>query len=605
MVIKYILKATSFIWSRFKKIFLLLSFLTILMGLIPYATLWTSKQLVNSVAFLLGGNKENYSDVLFFIILQICINLINSLLQVIYNNTFTVLQLKLDLTLEGLILNKASNVPLIYFEDSNFFNHMERIRGNQGSRFLSPIRTFLSIIKSSITLVSYVYFLFSIHWILVIINAILAIPIVWLNKKLGNMRFNTYIKQTPILREAYYLSYLLKDKQAAKEIRLFNLGQYFQNRWLNNYNKNIASQLFIIKKQQKNDFIFGSLSSIFYGISSIFIIWLIKGKSINIGEFVAITEAAKGTQSSINDISINMALLYEQSLFIQDFFSFFDYNIPNVQLDSGHLPITFPLKNGIRLENVSFQYLNSDKPVLKNITLNIKSGEKIAIVGDNGSGKTTLIKCILGLYPIMNGNIFYDDIPIENISREFLYKGISTIFQDYTKYFFSIKENIFFGDVAAYGNSHKLQEASLKSGVTEFTSNLEKGFETILGNILPDGVDLSGGQWQKVSLARAMFRDAELYIFDEPTSALDPQSELEIYHLFSEISKDKTALFITHRMASAQLADRIIVLKDGEVIETGTHDELLQNGYYYKEMFDMQAGWYKESLKEQETYAWT
>ncbi|WP_444876477.1 ABC transporter ATP-binding protein [Bacillus mycoides] len=252
----------------------------------------------------------------------------------------------------------------------------------------------------------------------------------------------------------------------------------------------------------------------------------------------------------------------------------------------------------MRFENVSFSYPNSQKEVLKNVSFSIKPGEKIAIVGHNGSGKTSLIKCLLGLYPLTSGNIYFDDVPINKIQLNSLRDNITVIFQDFTKYFLTIEENIAFGNISERNDKKKIQDVALQSGIHTDITKFPNKYQSYVGRFLYEGEELSGGQWQKVAIARALFKNSPIMILDEPTAALDPLSERGIFDKFKQLTEERTTLLISHKMSAAKLADKIIVLDNGKLVEFGTHEQLvLQKGKYH-ELYTTQAEFYDNKIRE-------
>ncbi|MGG1513743.1 ATP-binding cassette domain-containing protein, partial [Brevibacillus agri] len=246
----------------------------------------------------------------------------------------------------------------------------------------------------------------------------------------------------------------------------------------------------------------------------------------------------------------------------------------------------------IFIKNLSFKYPKSNQLVLNGITIHIRPGEKVAIVGDNGSGKSTLVKCLMGLYQVEKGSVFYDDIDIVNIDNCDLHKNMTAIFQDFMKYAFTVMDNISFGDIHNTHDFELVKRIGIQTGVDDFVKKMPKDYDTLLGKILGEGEDLSGGQWQKIAIARSLFRDSKILILDEPTSSLDPLKELEVYEQFNSMTNGKTVIFISHRMAAARMADKIIVLKNGKVAECGTHDDLMFLKSEYYQMYSVQAKWY-------------
>ncbi len=592
MKIKHLLKSVRMVWKLGKAWLITTILFSIIAGLIPVTALWITKELINAVANLIMDQAGDYRLALSLLLLQFLISLFSSVMTNWQEYLDRKIELRLDHDLQQVILAKTTSVPLAYFDIPDFYHHLSRVQGNQGSRFVSPIRNLLNIGKSGIVIGSFLIYLFTVHWSLVLLSLVAAVPIFLVQRKFGNSKFRLFLFQTPLAREANYTSHLLQDRNAAKEIRLFGLASHLAKRWSDRFWRNANQSLKLLRKQQLADVGLDGLTALFYVGSAGIIIWLIRTTSVKIGDFVAIGQAVQGTQSSINQISMLSARIYEESLYIQNFFHFLEYENQALISETGTQPFPAPLKTGIEIDAVTFSYPGQDRPVLQNVSFQIRPGEKVAIVGENGSGKTTLVKCLMGLYPVTSGSISLDGLNIKQIDKSDLYQHITVIFQDYMRYSYSAHDNIAFGDIERLDDHPHVQEVAATSGVDEFVQKFPNGYNTYLGRFLQDGEDLSGGQWQKIALARALFRDGDVIILDEPTAALDPHAEMEVFRQFESLTRDKTSIFISHRMSAARMADRIIVMKDGQVVEIGSHEELIALNAEYAQMYGAQAKWY-------------
>ncbi|WP_232695572.1 ABC transporter ATP-binding protein [Brevibacillus daliensis] len=590
----YFKKALNIIWPIGKFWILITVLFSIVNGLIPVLSIWITKELINSVLSLIEGESSSKSYSFTFLLLQFSLIVISSVLKNVQIYIDRKFQVKLDHVLQIKIFKKTTSVPFYYFDLPEFYNHLDRISGSQGVRFISPINSIFKILQETIVLSSIMIYLWSIHWSLVLLSLLAAIPYFIFNYKFGNQMFMFHLNQTPLAREVNYTSYLLQDRQNAKEIRLFNLGGHLIKHWSSKYLVNENLNLKLMRKRQFLNVSLDALTTLFYSSSAGIIIWLITKTQVKIGDFVAIGQAVQASQSAINNISESLASITEENLYLEDYFKFTEFN--NIDNDQDYSKLNFPnpLKQGIQVKNFHFKYANNDNYILKDISFTISAGEKIAIVGENGSGKTTLVKCLMGLYPATKGTISFDNHCINDIKETDLRKYITVIFQDFMRYEFSVRDNIVFGDITNINNEDKMKEASINSGASKFIELLPKSYETYLGRFLYDGEDLSGGQWQKIALARALFKEGEIIILDEPTASLDPKAEIEVYKQFELLSKNKTAIYISHRMAAAKLADKIIVMKDGSIIEQGTHDELLKLEKEYFRMYKIQSEWFNK-----------
>ena len=594
---KNLKKAFLFITSIGKYWIFFSIFTSIILGFIPAITLYIIKELVNSVAQTIQEPSLSFSTPIFLLSLQLVVALISAILQNIQEYIDKKFEIQLDYKLKLIILQKSATVPLAYFEDHKFYNHLSRIEGS-GNNFLAPFKSILQILKTLITFFSMLVFLLSIHWSLVLFSIIVAIPMFIIHAKFGNTRFWMQYNLTPEAREANYLSGLLKIREAAKEVRTFRLQAYLLNRWSEKFQINNKANLALAKKEHTSYITLDGVSALFYGGAAMIIIWLIQKTKIQIGDFVVIGDAVQKTQQSINNIAVHLANIYEKSLYINDYYDFID-SIIKESCNEKNLSLPTKLVEGIKFENVSFSYPNNEIEIIKDVSFSIKPGEKIAIVGENGSGKTTLIKCLTGLFSPTKGRIYYDDTDIEYVKSEQLYNKITVIFQDFIKYNFTVKENIGISSPDNMNDKNQIEHTSKLAEAHEFISKLENGYDTLLGRFLGDGVDLSGGQWQKIAISRAIFKDSEILILDEPTASLDPLTEIDIFKKFYEISRGRTTIFISHRMASTKLADRIFVLDKGTVVETGNHEELMSLNGLYASMYKNQTEWNNEDFKKE------
>lgn len=589
----YLKKAIKLIVRYCRLSFIIILSLRILLGIFPLGTLLITNSLVNEASSLIQNKHSDYTTILLLLIFQFGLSILNSFLNHMNSLLENQIEFRLDYKVGKKIASKSMTVPLSYFEIPDFYNHHDRInKGSYGNRILTPIKCILDIIQSLISFMSYIGFLLSVHWAFLFILLLSAIPTFLTKSKFGSKKFFLMRFQTPTAREALYTKSLLNNKQAAKEIRLFGIGDFLLTRWSNLFKINNNQMLRLIRKEKISLIGLDAISSLVYSGAAGLLVYLLGSNQLNIGQFVTVIQAIQGSQGLINNISSNLARVYENQLYIQDVFKFLEYQNLHIVNPDGKESFPDPLKEGISIKDLSFKYPESQKEVLSNINLHIHPGEKIAIVGENGSGKTTLVKCIMGLYLANMGSIFFDDKDIKNIDSKKLRKNITAIFQDFVKYSYSVKDNVTFGNIDCYNNVSKLKEVGIKSGIHDFVKKLPLGYETRLGKVLADGEDLSGGQWQKIALSRALFRDSQIIILDEPTAALDPKTEFEVYNYFNQLTLDKIAIYISHRMASAKMADRIVVMKEGKIIEIGSHHELmLQHSEYYR-MYHMQAQWY-------------
>lgn len=601
-----ITNAIKFVWIYDKNWIFFSLLISVVFGFTPFASIWITKNMIDAISELIQGDTDKSLYFIFSLItlqflLHVAVSVISKVQEYLNNKA----ESTLNYILKRKILEKSGQVPLVYFDDPSFHDHLFRARGDQGSRFLAPIRKILTIFENTISVISLLLYLFSVHWLLVVFCLVALIPLLLIKLKIGQGRFNFYRDHSHMTREIRYYESLFEDREKAKELRLFQLVHHFINQWSEKYLKNRALRLLLLKKQQIQNVGADAVSAFVFVATAGVIVWLIRLTKITVGDFIAITQAVQITQNGINQIATSLAEIHEEKLFIKDYYDFIGYEHPYIPKDKSDLSITYSLKKGISFNHVSFSYLNSDTRTLDNITFSIRPGEKVAIVGENGSGKTTLVKCLLGLYKVTSGSIIYDDIDINYIDKESLHRKITVLFQDFIQYPFSVKENIGLGKVEDINNTDKIMAIGMLTEVDKIVEKFGGDYDTKLGKLLYDGEDLSGGQWQRIALARALFRDGEIVIFDEPTASMDPYAEIKLFQDFSLLTKDKTTIFVTHRMASAKIADRILVMKHGKIVEMGNHQELMNLKQEYYRMYVAQLQWYSEDTEKlKETIKW-
>ncbi|MFF2753783.1 ABC transporter ATP-binding protein [Psychrobacillus sp. NPDC058041] len=586
----YYIKSLSFIFKYAKFWIFISMFFSIITGIFPLIIVWLSKEIINSVSGILQGNTLFSTNLIILLILQLVVfilqkNIVN--IQIYLNTKY---EKKLDFELEKQVSEKSSTSPLSYFENVKFHNHLDRIQFNKGFRLMSPINSTLYIFKDIITLVSLFAFLFQYHWALILIILSIVIPIIYLRIKYGKKEFMMRVNQTPESREQFYINALLNNRVSATEVRLFNLKNFLLNRWSYLFNKINDEYLRLVKSREIANANINILSSLLYFIISLFLLEISKKKLFQIGDFVSILQTIQMAENSLTNISKNIGSIYSESLYIKDLFDFIDFKDTNYIEVNINRNKPFSFLDSLEFRDVSFKYPYSEQLALDRVSFKINKGDKIAIVGENGSGKTTLVNCLMGLYPISGGQILIDGVNINDINLEKLHKNITVIFQNYMKYNFSLEKNIILNSTR---NLEKLNDISIQSGVISIVNNLNTGFDTVLGKIFLEGEDLSEGQWQKIAIARALYKSGEIFVLDEPTSALDPKAEIEVYKQFDKLTDNKTSIFISHRMASTKVADRIFVFSNGRLIEEGSHQELMSLNKEYTQMYNLQADWYK------------
>ncbi|MBP1993579.1 ABC transporter ATP-binding protein [Paenibacillus eucommiae] len=570
---------------------LTLIILQLIAALIPMFQLFITKELINRVTLAFSEGSDSIDKVIFILICQLGLHVTNIGQDSAKRYVELQINNRMSLHYNELISRKATGIPLNMLEQPEYYNQLQRISSGGEIRGIKIITALLQVAQNLITIIGYIVILASFHWMLCVGMLILIAPSLFYHIRAGNSRYFQLINQTPLGRKSRYLSTLLRSREVAKEIRIFGLTSYLLSFWKEIFKLHSREKL-----ELERTLSLSKLSiELFIGFATTcisgFLVWLgIQGR-LTLGHFVALTQTIASTQALMQNTAFNIALIYENSLYTQDLMNFLELNEDSESASSYSFPV--PFTKGIKVEELTFKYPNKEHLALDNVSFSIKTGEKIAIVGENGSGKSTLVKCLLGLYKLEKGCIMYDERNLSLMDKYSFRQHVTAVFQDFAQYHLSLRENIGFGKIEHIEDEALLQAAATKAGVDEIVTKLPNGYDTQLGPTFLDGHELSHGQWQKVAISRAFFRNFEVIILDEPTASLDPVTEAAIFERLSELTEGKTVIYISHRLGVCKTADRIVVMKQGRLIEQGTHTELIQENGEYKKMFQMQAQWYR------------
>lgn len=575
-----------------KKINVILAItLTTAQAFIPIIQIFVTKQVVNNATILFTNWEFDLFLILKIIIYQAAINVATNILNTLQKINNLTLQQYTNYFYEKSIIEKVSILPLSYIENNDYYNKLQRISTGIGIKSLNMVNSLFSLIQQIVILVGYLIIILSYHWLLIFGLISIIIPTFITSLKFGERRLLQVYQQTPLARKALYIVNLLKGREAAKELRIFNHVNYLFNKWNELFLTNAKQQFKLEKSIEVSSLKLNFLNIISFILSTFFLIYSGINKKITIGDYFALSQTFSLSQSSLNVLITTFSRIYEDSLFLEDLYSFLDIDESTIKAEkAAHFPEN--LQYGIQVKNLYFKYNEKSSYILEDVSFNVVPGEKIAIVGENGAGKSSLVKCLLGLYIPTKGSILFDNVSIQDINEEQFKKNLSVMFQDFVCYHLTVRENIALSDLDNLYNDDLLTLTAKKSTAMNFIDNLEEKFDTEIGWQFHKSHELSGGQWQKIALSRAFFREAQIYIFDEPTSSLDPLTEASLYNEIIKKIEKKTSIFITHRLGSCLSMDRILVLKEGRIVENGNHNELMKlQGEYYK-MFTSQAKWY-------------
>ncbi|MEO1690528.1 MAG: ABC transporter ATP-binding protein [Cyanobacteria bacterium J06631_6] len=568
--------------------------LVVFQGLLPLAMIYLAKLIIDTVTLNLRAAEpeEVFAQVLPLIILAGVATILNSLSQSLTELVNTAHSQKVTDYMQGIIHAKSVEADLEYYENAKYHDALQRAQQEAPYRPPQILNRLAQVGQNAISLVAMVGLLVSLHWGIIGILLVATLPAVLVRTRFSKIIYNWQRRRTQLERQSVYLGWMLTNEQFAKEVRLFDLGGWFSQEYRQIRHQLYKEKLGISSKRTLAFF----LSQAFAGalVFSVFgyIIYQTIAGVLLLGDLVLYYQALQRGQNNLRLTLSNFSGLYEDNLFLANLYEFLDLK-PKV-IDPEQPKLMPPkIKQGIEFKNVNFSYADSARQALKDINLTIKPGETIALVGENGSGKTTLIKLLCRLYDPTSGSISVDGVDLKLFKIADLRRQVSVIFQDYAKYHFSAEENIRLGDIEVPPQAKDIYQAAMKSGAHDVINKLPQGYDTILGKLFDSGEELSIGQWQKVALARAFLRDSQVIVLDEPTSAMDPKAEYEIFKKFRELIKDQSAVLITHRLSTVKMADRIYVMDGGKIIESGTHDELMQLQQSYASLFETQAQNYR------------
>ena len=570
-----------------------LSFLLrIIRSAMPVALLYVGKLIIDQVVQLnrqgAGGNqRELWELVAIEFALAIVtdglnrmINLMDSLLGDLFSN-YTSMR----------IMRHAATLDLDQFEDSVFYDKLERARQQTLGRtiLLSQV---MSQVQDFISMAFLIAGLLAFNPWLILLLLVAIIPSFLGESYFNSQNYALTRSQTPERRELDYVRYLGASDETAKEVKIFGLADFIINRFKTLSDKFYAANSKLAVRRSAWGTFFSVLGSIGYYAAYGFMIYqTINGKT-SVGSLTFLAGSFRQLSSLMENMLSRFTTVSQGAIYLNDFLEFFEIK-PKITVAANPLPFPKPIKQGFKFEDVGFQYHNSETWANRHINITLLPGEKLALVGENGAGKTTLVKLLARLYDPTEGRILLDGIDLKEYDINELWLNLGIIFQDYIRYQMTFSNNIAVGNISEIDNKVLIEKAARESLADALAAKLPGHYDQWLGRRFNEGVELSGGEWQKVALARAYMKDAQVLILDEPTAALDARAEYEVFQRFAELTKGKSAVLISHRFSTARLADRILVLDQGTVLEVGTHDELLVKNGHYAELFNLQAMGYQ------------
>lgn len=591
-VFRYSGRAVGLVWTTSSSLTMIFGILTLLAGVLPGAIAYVGKLIVDAVVFAAQSstNQDIYRP-LGFVGLEAIAVIVFAASQRGQSVCQSLLRVLLGQRVNELILSKALTLELRQFEDSEFYDKLSNARREASSRPLSLVNRTFGLIQNALSLVTFGALLVKFSFWAVIILILAAIPPFVSETKFAGRAFRLFSWRAPETREQHYLETLVAREDFAKEVKLYQLGEMLLRRYRKNFYQLYGEDRDLTLKRGLWGYLLGLLSTATFYITYGWIVFeTIVGK-ISLGDMTMYITVFRQGQTTFSGALTSIGGMYEDNLYLSNLYDFLEADVPPVwgKATKGIKP-----GDGIRFENISFTYPGSSQPALCNISLHLKPGEKLAIVGENGSGKTTLIKLLTRLYYPDSGRIILDGLDLQEWDVDVLRQRIGVIFQNFVRYQFTVGENIGVGDVKKLEDEELWQFAAEKGMALPFIEKMPEQFSTQLGKWFKDGQELSGGQWQKIALARAfMRRDADILVLDEPTSAIDAQAEYEIFERLQSLTKHQMVFLISHRFSTVRMADKIVVIEGGNLIEEGSHEELLKAQGRYAKLFTLQAAGYR------------
>ncbi|SKB85011.1 ATP-binding cassette, subfamily B [Salegentibacter holothuriorum] len=560
-------------------------------AVLPVIILVVGKLIIDEVVLQISAETKDLERLWWLVAAEFGLAILSDLMSRAISLTDGLLGDQYSIDTSVRIIKKTSELNLDQLEDAEFYDKLERARQQTTGRvgLMSNILTQAEDLVVIFTLLAGVV---AFEPWLIILLVVSVVPTIINEIKFSGTSYSLARSWTQERRELDYLRYAGASDVTAKEVKLFGLSNYLADRF-----KNLSDTYYLMsKKLAKQRAGWGSLFNVIgtgaYYSAYLLIVFRTVAGIFSLGDLTFLSGSFNRLRSKLQGFFTRFTAITESALYLQDYFEFLDLKYSD-ESEKEKLPLPKKIVKGFEFKNVGFKYPKSEAWVVRNINFELKAGEKLAFVGENGAGKTTLIKLLLRFYEPTEGEILLDDIPVKQYNQTQYQKYFGVIFQDFVKFELTLRENIAMGEIEEIQNQERIDSAAEKSLAKEVISDLPGGYDQQLGKRFKQGKDLSGGQWQKIAIARAYMKDAEVLILDEPTSALDARAETEAFDRFIKLTEGKTAVIISHRFSTVRIADRIMVLKNGAVLEIGTHKELMENDKLYAELFNLQAQGYQ------------
>ena len=590
-VFRYSRRALELVWTTNKSLTVGIGALTVLAGVMPAGIAWVGALIVDAVVAAVGAGGGDATRVVRLVLLEGGLVAVLAATQRGLNLCQSLLRAQLGQRVNVMILEKALTLELQHFEDSEFYDKLTRARREASIRPLSLVMRSFGLAQNAVSLASYGVLLVKFSPWAVAVLLLAGLPSFIAEAKFSGDAFRLFRWRSPETRMQIYLETVLAREDHAKEVKLFGLGRRLLDRYRGIFDKLYRADRALTVRRDSWGVGLGLLgTAALYGAYTWIAVSTVQGL-ITLGQMTMYFALFRQGQSAVSSGLSAIGGMYEDNLYLSTLYEYLETELPVIRgkLEHGPAPA-----DGVRFESVSFTYPGAAEPALQDISLHLRPGSSLALVGENGSGKTTLIKLLTRLYEPSSGCVLLDGLDLREWDAAKLRERIGVIFQDFARYQLLVGENVGAGDEKSFEDEARWREAAAKGQAAEFIERLPGGYRTQLGKWFKDGRELSGGQWQKIALSRAFMRTgADILVLDEPTSSMDARAEAEVFEHFRRLASDRITILISHRFSTVRMADHIVVLDQGRIVEQGSHEELMSLGGTYASLFTLQARGYR------------